>query len=471
MKKLILTLFISLLLITPVIAETKKATLINEYGDKVVVTVDSQEAQDYFGLGFYLMEEESFGVVASTPALFRTNLASKIVGTDTSMTLVSATTRDGTVLMGDVCFTVDGSLSVAEYICGTASGTSITALERGLGSDGITEYSALKFAHRYGAEVKITDFPVIQRHSNIINGTSDFPSGITANGDLIATGGTVEFTNAVILASSTTPTLDNHLATKKYVDDTAISGAPNATESVKGISELATRDEMALGTDTGSTGANLVLQSKYASSSNDVAEKAIVVTEANGYINQNRIDLSEDFSFSGDVTLASTTFQASTTWDILPEYDTDPIGDDEAVRKSYLTTYLDLFSETIVSDTLRDSADAIDTTASTTAYKIKEFLWNQVDGTIRIKFDGNCASGAGNGEAQIYKNGSPFGTSQNIDATAYETFSEDLAFSKNDLIQLYLWNDSSCIGNPQVKNFRLYHDKVLITTDATVNQD
>ena len=454
MKKLILTLFI-LLLVTPVIAETKKATLINKYGDKAVVTVDSQAAQYYFGLGFYLMEEESFGAVASTPALFRTNLASKIVSTDTSMTLVSATTRDGTVLMGDVCFTVDGSLSVAEYICGTASGTSITALERGLGSDGITEYSALKFAHRYGAEVKITDFPVIQRHSNIINGTSDFPSGITANGDLIATGGTVEFTNAVILASSTTPTLDNHLATKKYVDDTAISGAPNATESVKGISELATRDEMALGTDTGSTGANLVLQSKYASSSNDVAEKAIVVTEANGYINQNRIDLTEDFSFSGDVTLASTTITGTTTISKLPITTTDitPWDDKQLIPKKYVDDIGALYQ---AGTELLTSTDALAQVTGTAYTKSRDTDFPRKGGTLTVKFSINHSSVGAAVNGRIYVNDIAVGTERTATGTTPVEFSENITIKAGDNIQIYLREVTDETNAAQLTNFRIY---------------
>jgi hypothetical protein len=43
-----------------------------------------------------------------------------------------------------------------------------------------------------------------------------------------------------------------------------------------------------------------------------------------------------NYDWTGETTLASTTFAASTTWNILPEYDSDPIGNDEAARKSYV---------------------------------------------------------------------------------------------------------------------------------------
>jgi hypothetical protein len=58
--------------------------------------------------------------------------------------------------------------------------------------------------------------------------------------------------------ASTPPVDDEEFATKKYADDLAIAGSPDATETVKGIVELATDQEAEEGTDTGSTGATLV---------------------------------------------------------------------------------------------------------------------------------------------------------------------------------------------------------------------
>lgn len=55
-----------------------------------------------------------------------------------------------------------------------------------------------------------------------------------------------------------TPTTDYQSSTKKYVDDIAIAGAPDASDSVKGIVEIATDDELLNGDDVGSTGAKLV---------------------------------------------------------------------------------------------------------------------------------------------------------------------------------------------------------------------
>jgi hypothetical protein len=67
MKKKLIVLFAVVLTIAlgvTVSAATKKATLINEDGDKVVVAAGSSEAQYYFGQGFVLMGADSNPVVS-----------------------------------------------------------------------------------------------------------------------------------------------------------------------------------------------------------------------------------------------------------------------------------------------------------------------------------------------------------------------------------------------------------------------
>lgn len=55
------------------------------------------------------------------------------------------------------------------------------------------------------------------------------------------------------------PTTDLQAATKKYADDLAIAGAPDASETVKGLVEIATQTEVDAGTDTGGTGAKVAV--------------------------------------------------------------------------------------------------------------------------------------------------------------------------------------------------------------------
>jgi hypothetical protein len=300
MKRIIPIILLILLAVPSAMAVTKKATLINDEGIKIVVPVNSLEAQGYFSLGYTLMGILGTAVEAS-PALFRTNLASPITSSDTSITLVNATTRDGSVLMGNYCFTIDGNISTVEYVCGVASGTAITALERGIGSDGITSYANLKFPHRYGAEIKITDFPTLQRLSNFINGTSYFPNKLQYRANIDVNG------------TDATTTLANI----DYVNKIATSGAPNLTETVKGIGEGATRAEMSAGTATGGTGASLLVQNRYVSATPS-ATTTIPVTGTDGKLDQGFIDLTESFTLAsttitGPATINGTTNVASST--------------------------------------------------------------------------------------------------------------------------------------------------------------
>lgn len=95
----------------------------------------------------------------------------------------------------------------------------------------------------------------------IITNTSGFYNRFTAiNNDETITGlwnfpnnGNTPTLGTVYAA----PTTDLQVASKKYIDDIAISGAPNATTSVKGIIQLATQAQVDAKTATGSTGASL----------------------------------------------------------------------------------------------------------------------------------------------------------------------------------------------------------------------
>lgn len=86
-----------------------------------------------------------------------------------------------------------------------------------------------------------------------ITGLWDFPSG--ANNPTI---GSVTYV---------APTEDTQIATKKYVDDVAVSGAPNANLTTKGILQEAATADINAGTQAGSTGAELAVNPFYLSTS------------------------------------------------------------------------------------------------------------------------------------------------------------------------------------------------------------
>lgn len=121
-----------------------------------------------------------------------------------------------------------------------------------------------------------------------------------------------------------TPTIDANPASKKYVDDTAFSGAGviDASATARGVVELATGLEIASSTAVGSSG-NLVVPASLATSTYNsaTADLKVVVTQNNGKIDDNFIgSLASTTAVSGTgatltqlVPVGSITAYASTT--------------------------------------------------------------------------------------------------------------------------------------------------------------
>lgn len=117
-------------------------------------------------------------------------------------------------MSGFNCFTVDEGSAQAEFICGTVATTTVTGLLRGISpADGITEDTDLQFSHRRGANVKITDFPIIQRLKLQNNGEGSFE-------------------NAISYAAGVTPTGNNHLTDVEYVLGVVNGGAVSFDQEI-----------------------------------------------------------------------------------------------------------------------------------------------------------------------------------------------------------------------------------------------
>lgn len=176
--------------------------------------------------GYYFFTTPSLNIGAELPgatALFETSLAAPITATADSFTITSNTVRGGGSLSGYNCFTIDEGSAQAEFVCGTASGTAITNVTRGISpSDGTSEVDDLKFTHRRGASVKITDFPIIQLLRNQNNGEATFENVLRYAGSVVpssadeladvgyvlsvVSGGTVNF-DALVVAGTAGETL------------------------------------------------------------------------------------------------------------------------------------------------------------------------------------------------------------------------------------------------------------------------
>ena len=172
--------------------------------------------------------EPKLGVaIPGGEAVFETALAARISSSDTSMTLIANALRDGTALSGYHCFTLDEGRSDREDVCGNVSGTAVSNLERGISPNtGTSTVSALKFPHRVGANVKITDFPLLQRLRNLANGAEQFP-------------------NRLFYQNGFHPCADSTVATtticdKDYIDSVGSAGAADSALATKGLVEKAT---------------------------------------------------------------------------------------------------------------------------------------------------------------------------------------------------------------------------------------
>lgn len=234
-------------------------------------------------------------------ANFETSLQTRISTSDTSMTLVSNSLKGGGALTGYHCFTLDEGRTDAEFICGSIAGTSVTGLERGVSYvNGTTTVASIQYAHRVGADVKVTDYPLIERILSVLTGKESLAALINY----------VSGTGCV----GTEP--NNTICDKHYIDTVGSAGAANANETTKGISELATQIEMASSTALGSTGASLVLQAKYSTSSPYTAGIWNVITQNDGKINPNFIATSSAYTYNWatiNTFTGSTTFSAATT--------------------------------------------------------------------------------------------------------------------------------------------------------------
>ncbi len=163
----------------------------------------------------------------------------------------------------------------------------------------------------------------------------------------------------------------------------------------------------------------------------------------------------------------------------LLDYTTDEygvvIGDEGGYLKYDPTNGLVLggnsttFFQVSASDTLVSSNDGAGSSTETSYTKVKEIQYNDIGGTIRVKFDLTTPSALSDTVyGKIYKNGIAYGTerSTNQDLPDYDTFSEDLAFNSGDLIQLYV-NKSGAAPSVNFRNFRLYYTKSIKTATNT----
>lgn len=161
---------------------------------------------------------------------FETSLATAMAIGATSVTFLNATDDDGVALpTGKYYFTIDGNNASKEHIYCTLTGTSITDIEN-CSRQGVITTGSVR-AHRVGAKVTLTDFANLKYTSDMLNGSKA----------INATVGPLIYDAQPVISD------DNHLATKKYIDDIAVAGSPDASTTVKGIAFMSTGPSSATG--------------------------------------------------------------------------------------------------------------------------------------------------------------------------------------------------------------------------------
>ena len=239
-------------------------------------------------------------------ALFESSLQAKITSSATSFNLVDGTDKAGNALSGNYGFIINEGASNEEFVSCQCTGTACTACLRGVSPvTGNTEVASLKQEHRRGESVKLTDFPVLGVMRRVLNGDEGLPN-------------TLYYDTAPSGSASTTA-----IMSKSYIDATVNQGAATSTDSVAGISEEATQLEMASSTPFDIDNPHYI-SSEYASSTPTVRGLGYVpVTENDGYLSQNWLDLTENFNWTGGThTFSTTTIATSTITDLTVTGDT-----------------------------------------------------------------------------------------------------------------------------------------------------
>jgi len=156
-----------------------------------------------------------------------------------------------------------------------------------------TASTTYAFSHAGGTTVIFSDAPQLfneypsKTNDEIITGDWAFPTPLSSNTDAPAT--------------------------VEYVNNTTAQGVATSTETTFGGGELATQIEMA--SSTYSADDPKIIYSRYTTSTPDVRGLYIPVSENDGYLNQDWLDLTETYSWTGANTHAGQeTFSATTTF-------------------------------------------------------------------------------------------------------------------------------------------------------------
>jgi hypothetical protein len=224
---------------------------------------------------------------------------------DTTMTLVDFLGIDGDELtmadFGDIGYATlePGNGTQEEQVSFTgvtqnANGTAtLTGIKSVLFTSPYTETAGFAKSHAGGTRF-------------VISNTSGFYNKLAALDDDESVTGIFTFIDPAVPRMDQQPAYgagtELYFATKEYVDDVAIAGAPNASTTVKGIAQEATMAQIDADTAAGSTGARLftnpstLVTSKYGTRLPSADEKAALVGTSGTASGTNKYVTNDDTS-------------------------------------------------------------------------------------------------------------------------------------------------------------------------------
>lgn len=187
-----------------------------------------------------------------------------------------------------------------------AGSATLSGCARGLSP--ITPYAAsstLGFSHGGGTQVIFSNPPQFYLEFLRLQNAATSSAVLT-----FASTSPPRYDNVGAQASGTYIATTSEFASVLYVNNIVVAGAPNSTQVVKGIVQLATALQAASSTILGTTGANDVLWGKYATDTPQNCSTpsnggCVVMSLLNGKLNQSWLDLTQNFTFTGALNLAA----------------------------------------------------------------------------------------------------------------------------------------------------------------------
>lgn len=241
-------------------------------------------------------------------AFYEDSLQARVSPLATTFNLVRGTDSTGTSLASSTyAFVLSEGTPNEEVVLADCTGKICTNMVRGISPiTGTSSVALLIKEHRRGDSAKMTDASFIPQFKRLLNGEDVFP-------------------NVLGYASSVTCSVSSSnkaICPKDYIDGVVVGGASNANDTTKGIVEMATFAEAALGTSVGGTGARLALGANISTSTPNgtLANGFILALNSLGKIAQAAIDLTLTYTWTGLHTFAgginvtgASTFSATTT--------------------------------------------------------------------------------------------------------------------------------------------------------------